>query len=69
MMTSVLIIIRITFHNHFKRNFLRKKKLLSKFSLGFLNAHKILNILKKTEPHSFSISEFIDSQERGYLNV
>ena len=46
-----------------------KLKTFYDFLLHFLNLHYILNILKKNEPHSSSISEVIDSQRRVYLKA
>ena len=47
----------------------KKPKKFCCFLLHFWNLHYILNILKKKEPYSLSISEIIDSKWRGYLNV
>ena len=50
----------------FKYNYLRKKKIF--FHLW--NLHQIMNIFwKKDEAHSLHISEVIDSERSGYLNV
>ena len=43
----------------FKCNYLKKQNHFSDFT-AFLKS--ILNILKKNEPHSFGISEIIDSE-------
>ena len=66
-MTSILVIIGRISWQQFKCNYLRNQKLfLFKFSLHFLNLHRILNILKKKdEPHSLIISENNDSKIRG----
>ena len=45
------------------------QKYFTAFLLRFWNLHWILNILKKTEPPSLSISEVIDSEICAYLNA
>ena len=47
----------------------QKAKKFCAFLLHFWNLHQVLNILKKNEPHSSSISGVIDSERRAYLNA
>ena len=47
----------------------QKAKNFCAFLLHFWNLHQVLNILKKNEPHSSSISGVIDSERRAYLNA
>ena len=48
----------------------QKQKIFSDFLLHIWNVHQIYNILKKKdEPPSLVISEIIDSERVGYLNV
>ena len=54
--------------NQFKCNYLRNQNIFANFLLHISNIHKILNILKKKELHSWYISKNIDFGRRGYLN-
>ena len=63
-MTSIPAAICITSRNNFKRHYLRKKKLYLDFWLHFWSVHQ-----KKDEYPSLIISEIIDAERRGYLNV
>ena len=48
----------------------QKQKIFSDFLLHIWNVHQIYNILKKKDEHpSLVISEIIDSERVGYLNV
>ena len=56
--------------NKFKRHYLKNKRLFVDFLLHFWNVHAIQNILeKKDEYHSLIISEIMDCERGGYLNV
>ena len=58
--------------NKFKRHYLKKKRLFVHFLLHFWNLHEIYNILKKkmsNEYPSLIISEIMDCERGGYLNV
>ena len=69
-MTSILAAICRISHNNFKRHYLRNKRLFLDFLLHFWNVHEILSIFKKKDEYSsLIISEIIDAERRGYLNV
>ena len=56
--------------NKFKRHYLKNKRLFADFLLDFSNVHEIYNILeKKDEYPSLIISEIMDCERGGYLNV
>ena len=56
--------------NKFKRHYLKNKRLFVDFLLDFSNVHEIYNILeKKDEYPSLIISEIMDCERGGYLNV
>ena len=56
--------------NKFKRHSLKNKRLFVAFLLHFWNVHKIWNILKKRDEYpSLIISEIMDCERGGYLNV
>ena len=62
-------ICRIYGHN-FKRHYLINKKLFVDFLLHFWNVHEIYRIFRKKDEYpSLIISEIIDAERRGYLNV
>ena len=50
--------------NNFKRHYLRNKRLYLDFLLHFRSVHQ-----KKDNYPSLIISEIIDAERRGYLNV
>ena len=52
------------FRNNFKRHYLKNKRLIPDFLLHFWSVHQ-----KKDEYPSLIISEIIDAERRGYLNV
>ena len=49
--------------------FFSKPKKFSWFFLRLWHVNQISNIYKKDEPHSWFISEVVDSKKRGYLNA
>ena len=56
--------------NKFKRHYLKNKRLFPDFFLHFLNVHEIYKILKKNMSIvAFYISEMMDCERDGYLNV
>ena len=56
--------------NKFKRHYLKNKRLFGDFLLHFWNVHAISNISKKKdECPSLIISEIMDCERSGYLNV
>ena len=69
-MTSIPAAICRIYRNNFKRHYLRNKRLFLAFLLHFWNVHEIESISeKKNEYPSLIISEIIDAERRGYLNV
>ena len=69
-MTSIPAAICRVYHNNFKRHYLKKKKTLSVFLIAFLKyAWNLEHFQKKDEYPSLIISEIIDVERRGYLNV
>ena len=69
-MTSIPAPICRIYRNKFKRHYLKNKRLFLDFLLHFWNVHKIYSISKKKDgcPRVI-ISEIIDAERRGYLNV
>ena len=56
--------------NKFKRHYLKNKRIFVHFLLPFWIVHAILNILKKKDEYpSLIISEIMDCERGGYLNV
>ena len=56
--------------NKFKPLYLKNKRLFVDFLLHFWNVHAIYNILKKKDEYpSLIISEIMDCERGGYLNV
>ena len=56
--------------NKFKRNYLKKKKTTSQFFIAFLKcAWHLKHFEKKDEYPSLIISEIMDCERGGYLNV
>ena len=69
-MTSIPAAISRIYSNNFKRHYLKNKRLFLDFLLYFWNVHEIKSISKKKdESPSLIISEIIDGETRGYLNV
>ena len=68
-MTSIPAAIWRIYSNKFKRHYLLKKT-FSEFFIAFLKcAWKLEHFQKKDEYPSLIISEIIDAERRGYLNV
>ena len=68
-MTSVPTAI-CSYHNIFKRHYLKNKKTFSWFFITFLKCEwNLEHSRKKDEYLSVIISEIIDAETRGYLNV
>ena len=63
-MTSIATAICRIFRNNFKLHCLRNKRLYLDFLLHFWSVHQ-----KKDDYPSLIISEIIDAERRGYLNV
>ena len=69
-MTSIPEPICRIYRNNFKRQHLKNKKFFLDFLLNFWNVHEIRSISKKKDGYpSLIISEIIDAERRGYLNV
>ena len=69
-MTSIPLTICRIYRNIFKRQHLKNKKFSLDFLLNFWNVHEIWSIFKKKDEYSsLIISEIIDAERRGYLNV
>ena len=69
-MTSIPASIWKIYRNNFKRHYLINKKLFLNFFLHLWNVHEIYSIFKKKMSIlSLIISEIIDAERRGYLNV
>ena len=68
-MTSSPAAICGIYRNKFKRHYLRNKRLFLDFLLHFRNVHEIESILKKDGYPSLIISQIIDAERLGYLNV
>ena len=70
-MTSVLFVIARTYLNQLKCDYLKNKKLFSQSFLVFLKSTWSFEHLEKEkdEPHSLCISEIMDCEKLGYLNV
>ena len=60
----------LTFPQQFQTPLSQKKKTFSGFSIAFLKcAWNLVHFQKKDEYPSLIISEVIDAEKRGYLNV
>ena len=69
-MTSIPAAICRISRINFKRHYLRSKRLFLDFLLYFWNVHEIKSIFKKKHEYpSLIISEIIDAETPGYLNV
>ena len=69
-MTSIPVAICRIYRNNFKRHYFKKKKTFSGFFIEFLKcAWNLEHFQKKDEYSSVIISEIIDAERRGYLNV
>ena len=69
-MTSFPAAIRRIYHNNIKRHYLKEKKTSSGFFIAFLKcAWNSDHFQKKDEYSSLIISEIIDDERRGNLNV
>ena len=69
-MTSIPAAICRIYRSKFKRHYLRNKRLILDFLLHFWNMHEISSISEKKDGYpSLIISEMIDAERRGYLNL
>ena len=69
-MASILTAICRIYRNNFKRHYITKKKTFFGFFIEFLKCTWILeHFQKKDEYPSLIISEIIDAEWCGYLNV
>ena len=69
-MTSIPAAICRIYRKKFKRHYLKKQKILSWFFIAFLKyAWNLEHFQKKDGCRSVIISEIIDAERRGYLNV
>ena len=69
-MTSILAAICRFYRNNFKRHYLTNKRLFLDFLLAFLICAWNLQDFQIEDGYpSLKISEIIDAERRGYLNV
>ena len=69
-MTSILAAICRISHNNLKTPLYKKQKIFSGFFIAFMKcAWNLEHFQKKDEYPSLIISEIIDAERRGYLNV
>ena len=69
-MTSIPAAICRMYRNNFKRELSPKQKTFSEFFIALLKcAWKLEHFQKKDEYPSLIISEIIEAERRGYLNV
>ena len=69
-MTSIPAALCRIYRNNFKRHYLRNKRTFSVFFIAFLKcAWNLEHFQEKDEYPSLIISEIIDAERRGYLNV
>ena len=69
-MTSIPLAICRIYGKNFKRHDLDNKRFFSRFFIAFLKcAWNLEHFQKKDEFSSLIISEIIDTEKRGYLNV
>ena len=69
-MTSIPVAICRIYGNNFKRHYLRNQLTFSGFFIAFLKcAWDLEHFHKKYEYPSLIISEIINAETRGYLNV
>ena len=69
-MTGISVAICRISRNNFKHQYLRNKRFFVDFLLHIWNVHQILEHFEKKDEHpSPVISEIIDSERVGYLNV
>ena len=69
-MTSIPAPIWKIYRNNFKRHYLINKKLFLNFFFAFLKcAWNLEHFQKKDEYPCLIISEIIDAERRGYVNV
>ena len=69
-MTSIPAAICRIYSNNFKRYYLKKKNTFSWFFIPFLKCAWYLEHFQKKDKYpSLIISEIIDAEKRGYLNV
>ena len=69
-MNSIPLAICRIYRNNFKRQHLKNKRFFLDFLLNSWNVHEVLeHFEKKDEFSSLIISEIIDAERRGYLNV
>ena len=66
--TNILVVIGRIYRYRYKCNYLKPKRVCSIF-LAFLESKLNFEHFKENEPHSFSVSEIIDSERRGYSNA
>ena len=68
-MTSIPARICRTYRKDLKRHYLRSKRVFLDLLLHFWNVPQISSIFRKDESPARIISEIVDSERRGYLNV
>ena len=68
-MTSIVAAICRISRNNFKRHYLRNKRFFLEFIAFLKCAWNLEHFQRKDEYPSLIISEIIDAETRGYLNV
>ena len=69
-MTGISVAICRISRNNFKHQYLRKQKIFSRLFIAYLECASNLEHFEKKDEHpSPVISEIIDSERVGYLNV
>ena len=69
-MTTIPAAICRVYRKNFKRHYLENIRLFLVFLLHIWTVHEISSIFKKKDEYpSLIISEIIDAERRGYLNV
>ena len=69
-MTSIPVRIEKNIRNKFKNNCLQNQNYFLKIFIAFFkSACNFAHFEKRAQLHSLNISEFIDSEEHGYLNA
>ena len=69
-MTSIIFLIETIWHNQYRFSCIRNKNVLLQFFLAYLKSIlKFEHFQKQDDSHSWCISENMDSEKRGYINV
>ena len=68
-MTSIPAAICRVYRKHFKRHYIKQKNFFSFFLAFWKYARNLEHFQKEVEYNSLMISDLIDAEKRGYLNV